>query len=470
MLSSLTLAHWLTLHGFVTLIAVLTYIVSAHVMHQRRQPTAAVAWMLFILSLPYVALPAFLMFGSRKLARPRRHDPPAHAGLRRARDDWAVDTIVALGQPEPQTYSDLQLHADGSEARAALLRTIDGARTSLDVCTFILGRDALGREVVEHLSRRAAAGVRVRLLLDGMGSLMARPPDLAPLLRAGGAFVLFVPPLRSPLKGRTNLRDHRKLVVADAGLPAERLWCGGRNLAAAYFEGTPGGPAWRDLSFDLGGTLVRQAAALFEQDWAFAKGAAPTHRATDPADPQDRPPPAGEGAQLVASGPDQADDTLLALLVTAAYRARRRVLLVTPYFVPDPALLMALCLAARRGVAVDLLLPARSNHLLSDLARGRALRSLAQAGGRVWLAPGMLHAKLAVFDDTFTLAGSANLDSRSLLLNYELMVAFHQAADTRRFADWFEAERRFARPYVAVRPGLVQDIAEGMLLWLGFQL
>lgn len=131
---------------------------------------------------------------------------------------------------------------------------------------------------------------------------------------------------------------------------------------------------------------------------------------------------------------------------------------------------MALCLAARRGVVVDLLVPARSNHRLSDMARGRALRSLAQAGGRIWLAPGMMHAKLAVFDQTLALCGSANLDSRSLLLNYELMCAFHPPADVQRFADWFDQERGTAQPYVATAPGLARDIAEGMLLWLGFQL
>ena len=110
------------------------------------------------------------------------------------------------------------------------------------------------------------------------------------------------------------------------------------------------------------------------------------------------------GAQLVESGPDQADDTLYALTVTAAYRARKRIALATPYFVPEAALLMALCMAARRGVAVDLLLPARSNHRLSDLARERSLRSLDQAGGRVWLAPAMMHAKMAVIDDELALA------------------------------------------------------------------
>ena len=161
---------------------------------------------------------------------------------------------------------------------------------------------------------------------------------------------------------------------------------------------------------------------------------------------------------------------MYALLVTAAYRARRRIAIATPYFVPDAALLMALSMAARRGVVVDLLLPARSNHRLSDLARRRALRSLAAAGGRIWLAPQMLHAKLIVIDDVLALAGSANIDSRSLFLNYELMMAFHSAEAVGGFADWFEAERANAQRSVPRPAGLVGDLVDGMVLWVGFQL
>ena len=471
MLPHLTLPHWLTLHGLVTVAAVLIYIVSSHLMGQRRQPAAAIAWILFIVLLPYVALPAFLTFGSRKLARPRA---PTQLELSKARstEAWAIETIVALGQPAPAIYSDLNVHLDGLQARDALLDVIDAAESSIDLCTFIMGRDKLADTVIEALCKKAEQGIRVRLLLDGLGRLMTRRPDLKRLVAAGGECTLFVPPLHSPLKGRANLRDHRKLLVADADLATGQLWCGGRNLASEYFDGAPGKPPWRDLSFDLRGPLIRQASDLFERDWAFANGQSvgtPVLRLPmKPPSPESPCPSAG--AQLVASGPDQADDTIYALMVTAAYRARTRIALATPYFVPETALLMALCLAARRGVVVDLLLPAQSNHRLSDLARERSLRSLAQAGGRVWLAPNMMHAKMTVIDDTLALAGTANLDTRSLFLNYEVMCAFHKAADVKRFAGWFDLERQTARPYVATPPGLIRDVAEGMLLWLGFQL
>lgn len=465
MTSDMLPSQWLTVHGLVVSLALLVYVFNTHVLRQRRPPSSAIAWVLFIVLLPYVALPAFLLFGSRKLARPSSIAPFVPHPPSAQEDHWAVDTIVSLRQPPPAAYHDLRLHGDGRQAFDALVRTIDGAQSTLDLCTFILGRDGPGQAVVDRLVAKAGQGVRIRLLLDGMGSLMQRPPPLGGLVRAGGRFVRFVPPLLSPIRGRTNLRNHRKMLIADAGLPSARLWCGGRNLAPEYFEGTPAHAPWRDLSFDLGGALVQQAHDLFEHDWRFATGQAARSR-----DVQEDRAQAADGAQLVASGPDQADDTVLELLLTAAYRARTRIALATPYFVPDTALLMALCLAARRGVVVDLLVPARSNHRLSDIARGRALRSLAQAGGRVWLAPGMMHAKLAVFDDTLALNGSANLDSRSLLLNYELMCAFHRASDVQRFTDWFDGERTTAQPYAATAPGLARDLAEGLLLWLGFQL
>ncbi len=458
---------YITLHGLVVAVSLLVYVVTSHLLEQRRHPTAAIAWVLFMLLLPYVALPMFLAFGSRKQARPQSaHGPlsqaPAPGG------SWALQTIHALGQPAPAAYRDLQIHANGSEALAALQRGLAAAQASIDLCTFILGRGPVGSRVIETLAAKARAGVRVRLLLDGMGSLMAGRPNLDALREAGASVVLFVPPMHSPLKGRTNLRDHRKMLIIDGAADTRWLWSGGRNLASEYFEGEPGKPPWHDLSFDLGGPFVLQALALFERDWAFANTERVPQRMPEEAD--DTGDSAAHGAQLVASGPDQEDDTVHALLLSAAYQARRRIALVTPYFVPDAALLMALCLAARRGVAVDLLLPAKSNHPLSDIARGRALRQLALAGGRIWLAPQMLHAKLAVIDEQLALAGSANFDSRSLFLNYEMMVAFHERQDVLGFVAWYDRERTSARRYVSQKPGLLRDLAEGMLLWVGFQL
>ena len=475
MLLALTSAHWLSLHGLITVTGLLVYVGVSRVQQQRRHPSAAIGWVLFMVLLPYAALPLYLLFGTRKLLRAgssRAAAPtvPLNADERH----WPAAVAAALGQPGPVPYRALRIHGDGAESLHTFLELIDGSQHTLDVCTFILGRDPVGEAVIAHLAARARAGVRVRLLLDGVGRVLGGWPDLSPLAGAGVRVVFFAPLLHFNLRGRTNLRNHRKFAVADAGGVAERLWCGGRNLAAEYFETRPGDAEWRDLSFDVQGALARQAAELFERDWIFAGAAKPSATHTvGAADTMSVPiaAVAGESAgQIIASGPDQTDDTVHALLVSACYRAHARMALVSPYVLLDEALLMALSLAARRGVVVDLLLPARSNHRLADIARHRSLRTLAAAGVHVWLTPNMQHAKAAIIDDVLALAGSTNLDSRSLFLNYELMVAFHEASDIARFSAWFDLERRGARPYDVQPPGLWRDFVEGLVLWIGFQL
>ncbi|WP_312793651.1 phospholipase D-like domain-containing protein, partial [Diaphorobacter nitroreducens] len=182
------------------------------------------------------------------------------------------------------------------------------------------------------------------------------------------------------------------------------------------------------------------------------------------------PPAHGPSAQWLPSGPDHADDTVHALLLAAAYHAQRRIVAVTPYFVPDDALLDAWCLACRRGVQVSVVVPARSNHRLADLARERALRQLAAAGARVWLSPAMVHAKAVLIDDELALVGSLNLDARSLFLNYEAMTVFYGPQELHWLAQWSDQLLASARPYHARAPSWLRDVIEGVVRSVGFQL
>jgi len=461
----------LTLHGLVTMAGLIIYVVTSRARHQRRHPSAAIAWVVSLTLMPYLALPLYLLFGSRKVPRdpaarasPRLPlaAPPSNAPARRFQH-----LAHAMGLPGAASYQHLAVHQHGHQALEALRAVITSAHSTLDICTFILGRDALGAEIIESLICQARKGVQVRLMIDGIGVYLGGRPNLKPLSAAGVRVALFVSPFRSPLPGRTNLRNHRKMVIADG----QRVWSGGRNLAAEYFVGEAAGPLqnppWIDLSFDFCGDLARQAQQRFDQDWAFAT------QATRPAAPLPTfaaPAVEESGAQLIASGPDQAEDTLYSLLIASCFTARTRILVVTPYFVPDATLLMALTLAARRGVAVDLVLPRRSNHRLADLARPAALREMAAAGASVWMTDGMIHAKAVVIDSELALAGSANLDERSLFLNYELMIAFFEPADVHRFAQWIERQRGEARFYRAQSPGLLREFSEGLIRWLAFQL
>ncbi|MEI7612680.1 MAG: phospholipase D-like domain-containing protein [Betaproteobacteria bacterium] len=463
--------HWEILDLLLVAVGLVIYAAASHSLHQRRHPSAAIAWVLGIILLPYLVLPLYLAFGSRKVIAPlppqgtKQLTMPASASHATASRSQQLGR--AMGLPDPVAYAELSIHEDGTQALIALRRIIDEARQTLEVSTFLLGRDVLGDEIAEKLKQRAREGVRVRLLIDGIGIYLGGYPDLKGFREAGVEVVRFVPPFRSPKRGRTNLRNHRKMLIADGA----HLWCGGRNLAAEYFEGDPrpilGRSPWIDLSFDLKGEIACQAVQQFERDWAFA-----TERpaVAEVCIPSPELPSAGALAQLVASGPDRPDDTISTLLVSGCFTSQRRILLVTPYFVPDTTLLNALALASRRGIEVDLVLPARSNHRLADFARHRLLRELVSAGGRVWLHPKMIHAKAMVIDDELALSGSANIDGRSLYLNYEMMVAFYDRKAVKSFARWVEARRQESVPYVSQPPGMGRDLAEGLLLWLAFQL
>ncbi len=460
------MGSWLppiSLHSLAIVVSVLAYVLTARAERERRPPSIAIAWVLGMIALPYLVLPMYLLFGRRKLLRRvlPRTSARCNAG------HWAQDLIQSFGLP-PCSPARISLHQDGAESAAALFATMASAQSRLDICTYILGDDDFGRKAMQHMMERARSGVEVRLLLDGVGAIQL-PKACFKALELGGVETgIFSPLFARRTQGPRNLRNHRKMVIAD-GI---RLWAGGRNLAAEYFSGTAGAPPWRDLTFDLQGQVAAAAAAQFESDWVAA-GGKPTSAEMAPLNPGRVPvldqQPAGE-AQFLPSGPDQSEDTVHALLIDACFQARDRMLAVTPYFVPDVSLETAMRLAARRGVRIDLCIPRRSNHKLADFARNRALRSLSLAGVNVHLLPDMCHAKAVVFDDALALSGSVNLDSRSLLLNYECAVVFYGRSEIDWLARWIEALIPHTVAFDGRPPSLVRDLCEGLLLTVAYQL
>jgi cardiolipin synthase len=427
-----------------------------------------------MVAVPYVALPMYLMFGRRKLPR-KKYSPEFVRGHGR---HWAEDLIQSFDLG-PASDATVQLHHDGAASAASLFETIQRARFRLDVCTYILGNDPFGLDAMRRMGRSVERGVAVRLLLDGVGAIQLPRKFFVELKAMGIQTQVFSPLLARRTQGPRNLRNHRKMVIADG----ERLWAGGRNIAAEYFIGVRGQPAWRDLSFDLEGPVAGDAASQFEADWVAAGGApAPAPPNAVPTRPSAAPvPPSAAGdqeapsmrlcrAQFLPSGPDQTEDTVHALLIDACFHVRERILAVTPYFVPDAGLETALRLAARRGVKIDLVLPVESNHVLADFARSRALRSLHRAGVTIHLLPFMNHAKAVVCDESLAITGSVNLDSRSLLLNYESAVVLYGAAEISWLAAWIEALIPQATAFDARTPNVLRDICEGLLLTVAYQL
>lgn len=445
----------LTAHSLIVVLSLLTYVLTTRAERERRPPSVAISWVLGLIALPYAALPMYLLFGRRKL--PRRVVPCLSAPSPAAH--WAEGLIESFGLAG-SAPARVRMHQDGEEARSALFEVLGRATRRLDLCTYILGRDAFGEEVTQGLIACVGRGVRVRFLIDGVGAIWLPRSWFRRMRSAGVEIAVFSPLLARKTQGPRNLRNHRKWVIADG----EVLWSGGRNLATEYFCGAPGVAPWSDLSFDLEGSAATSAANQFEVDWTAA-GGKPAGRAAVAAQED------GAGrTQFLPSGPDQTEDTVRALLIDACFHAAERMLAVTPYFVPDSSLETAIRLAARRGVKIDLCIPAKSNHRLADFVRNRALRSLSSAGVSIHLLRSMNHAKAVVFDRSLALCGSPNLDSRSLMLNYESAIVFYDKRDIEWLATWIHDLTPDADAFDNRPPGLWRDLAEGLLLTIAYQL
>lgn len=451
---------WAIVTHVAFILGVLLAIVAlGHMLRQRRSPAGTVAWLLAFVLIPYIGVPLYLLIGSRKVrqvADSRAIVQPREM-LARVGDD--VDPVERLlrgcGIPGATAGNRLELCLTGEETYARLIRLIDEATRSIWVTTFILARDEVGQDIVARLAKRAAEGIEVRLLLDGLGSIKVTQRFLDPLKQAGGRIGFFNPVIQRAFPSRTNLRNHRKIVVIDE----RRVMSGGTNLACEYIGPAPLPSRWRDLTFILEGPATRIFGDIFRSDWKYACGEVLTTRADEA---EGRSSDGESRVQVVPSGPDVFGDPLYSAILTAAYAARRRIWIATAYFVPDEALIQSFSLAARRGVDVRLLVPAKSNHLVSDLARGSYLRELQNVGSRIMLyTPGMMHAKVMVVDDDLAIVGSANLNLRSLFLDYEACIFSYTSGDVAAVGAWFESLVRESHEGVPEASAL-QDVLDGV--------
>ena len=446
-------------HPLLVAVHVVGLLVAMRVLVTRRAPQSLMAWLLALIFAPWAAIPLYLLLGGRKFPRGAKGKhvplrvPDGRAALPDAHPAADVPRVLRTeGVPGVRAGNGFQLLGTGEEAYSALLAAIGAATGTIDLTVFILGNDEVGENVVSALAARAYAGVRVRLLLDAVGSRPILPRARAVLGPAGGQVRAFMPLIHAPVRGRSNLRSHRKIAVFDG----QRALLGGMNMALEYMGPTPRPDRWRDLACMVEGPVAADAAQLFASDWAFAGR-------EEPVQVSELPPPAGNAVlQLVPSGPEMATDTFYDALVTALYSARRHVACVTPYYVPDDVVQHAFVLCARRGVRTQLVMPAVSNHLLADKARRGLLPELAEAGVAFHWFGRMVHGKAMVVDDTVAYVGSPNLDMRSFFLNYEDALLLYSAPEIAAVRGWIE---RLAAecPATLAPPGrrrwLIDDVA-----------
>jgi len=454
--------------------AALSGLITVHVLLRKREVGAAIGWIGLVWLSPIFGSALYALFGvnrvtrrARKLAiRPSQPNPPPGAQDAAEADlterfrplDHAVRRITALPL---QGGNHIETLRNGDAVYPAMLAAIAGATRSIALSSYIFRKDATGRAFIDALQAARARGVAVRVLVDGIGSGYFFATVYGGLRRRGvpvGRFMHSALPWRMPF---LNLRTHKKLLIIDGTL----AFTGGINIADVNRVALNPPKPVRDVHFRIEGPVVAQLTAAFASDWAFVMD-------EEIGGPDWFPmlAPRGETrARVVTSGPD-ADLRKIELVVLEAITcATRSIRLVTPYFLPSEVLVSALSLAALRGLTVDVVVPRATDHPIVDCAMRAHVDPLLRADVRIWLDdPPFEHAKLLVIDEAWCFIGSANWDTRSFRLNFELNVEVYDTALAQRL-DAFIREKmrvRLTRQDLAQRglPARLRDAGVRLLL------
>lgn len=479
----------------------------------RKRGSDALAWLAVCLAFPILGLFLFLFIGGNRLGRRRSRryaEAVRELGQNGARSSARAVPVVPLGREDLARLGENLGELPTLEGNAAdlidepteylnrLILDIEAARTRVHALFYIFEDDRAGREVGEALKRAARRGVKVRLLVDAVGS---RPMlrRYAAELRAAGVEVrdmLPVTPLRRRL-ARIDLRNHRKLAVIDGTI----AFTGSQNIvdpqasdspregfSGSRTTGSSGGPTagsrgasgsggavsrgsvprtgrfrfrrarsqWDDLNVRLRGPIVAQGERVFLEDWYMATG-----EVLDFGDARTAGPAGEVIAQMVPSGPTSPTHVFHKFIVAALHDANRSIELCTAYFVPDEAVLLALKIASARGVTVDLVLPGRSDQWLVAMAARAHFDELLESGVRIHEHGGlMLHSKSLAIDDDLCVLGSGNIDMRSFHLNFELSLVVYGAEFNRALrgahARYIRQSRAIDAKWWAQRPAVTR--------------
>ena len=408
-------------------------LLAGYILLQKREPVATLSWILSLATLPYIGLFVFYLLGPQKIVRQRLRRGRSREGMEAYSTVCPADAdcteLARIGQATtglpPSSATEVEWLVDGAATYAAILAAIAAAQRHVNLEYYIFEPDHAGTAVRDALVERARAGVKVRLLLDAVGSARIKQDFLQPLLDAGAEVAWFHPrQLLKPFKRPwLNLRTHRKLVVVDGSV----AFTGGINITDDE-DDSRNRRAYRDLHTRIAGHVVRGLQLVFVEDWIYASGQGIEQLDREDLFPSGLPSRADGPvrAQVLVSGPDSSWEAIHRLHVAAIHEARHRVWLVTPYFVPGEAARMALTSAALGGLDTRLLVPKRSDSLFVTLAARSYFDELLQAGVKIHeYGPRMLHTKAFIADDDTCIVGTANFDNRSFRLNFELSMLYH---------------------------------------------
>ncbi len=444
MLSSILLYLWA---GLLTTYAVILVCLALHVLMKQMPISSTLAWLLLIFAVPLVGAVLYVLIGERRIGEGRARgitslrtdykklaEAAIHQGLTAV--DWSRHRAVArgmnqlgmtlLGTPTVRGSS-LELLSDSEEILRAIAQDVDAAQTSVLMEFYIWSEGGCADEVLEALIRAARRGVNCRLLVDALGARPWWKGNQPGRLREAGVDVRPALPvgLFRTLVGRTDLRQHRKIVVIDA----MTAWTGSMNMVdPRFFKRDAGVGQWVDAMVRVQGAAVVPLAATLIGDWILESGEV-LGEVIQRTGLRLLQPRGSTDVQVVPSGPGLTEDCLLQLVLTLLHAAQNELVLTTPYLVPDESILRALRSAAARGVRVQLIVPEHVDSFLTRYASRSSFDDLLSSGVEIYLyRGGLLHTKSITVDGQLSMFGTANLDMRSLWLNYEISLFIYEAA------------------------------------------
>ena len=437
-------------------VLVLAHLVTAalsggHALLHKREPSAALGWMSVCLMFPFVGPTLYFLFGINRVHTRARKLRPWVRAVAAAENDIVPEDPALLDLHVPPEFkaharisyavthrplvggNRIDILHNGEQAYPAMLQSIESARHYVYLSSYIFEVNRSGRQFVDALAAAVARGVQVRVLLDGVGDLYWWPRASGVLRRRGVRVARFLTPRLIPPAVHFNLRNHRKILVSDG----TAAFTGGMNIGDRHLAGNSGNAARVvDVHFRFAGPVVAQIEQVFAEDWRFVTGE------QLPASPLPAAHNTPAICRTIVEGPDEDMDKLPMILVGAVSAARERVWIMTPYFLPPRELIAALQAAALRGVEVNIVLPARNNLRFVHWATCNMLGELINTGVHVYYQPPpFVHTKLFLVDDHYAQIGSANLDARSLRLNFELVTEIYDQPFAAQLAEHFERVR-----------------------------
>jgi cardiolipin synthase len=427
------ISHALTVLFIVNILLALTV-----VFLERRNVAATWSWLMVLLFIPILGFLLYVMLGQnlsrRKLYKwNQRMQERMQTVISEQREQLMNGTMTYL-DPMVNEYRHLiylnvssndafltqdngvHIFTDGISKFSDLLLKIEAAKTHIHMQYYIVKNDALGKRIIQALTRKAEQGVIVRFLYDDIGSRSLKDSFFRDFLKAGGHKAAFFPSRIPYLNYRVNYRNHRKLVIIDGQIG----YMGGFNVGNEYLGMDPRFGFWRDTHLRLTGSVVRALQSRFILDWNLASA---TPVEVDPCYFPER----GEvdasqqvPMQIVASGPNEEWPHFVYTFLKMIHMAKKRILLQTPYFIPEESMLNALRIAALSGIDVRIMIPEKADHLFVHWASLYYVGELLRAGVKCYLYDyGFLHAKTIIIDGKVASVGTANFDIRSLRLNFE---------------------------------------------------